>query len=271
MDVLDGLKSLNDDIAQIIVADPPYNIGKDFGITKDKIPFNEYLDWCDLWIKECIRILKPNGTFFIFGMSEILCYIFTRIDINKRWLVWHYTNKNSPNNKYWQRSHESIICCWKNDKIFNVDDIREDYTDNFLKMSGKNRTPTQGRFSKKEKITYYNVHPLGALPRDVIKIPTLAGGSGNSERWFLCRDCDIVCEPSKIKLHKNHNIIKHPTQKPISICDKLVLSAKQKDGIVLVPFAGIGSECVSAKKQGLDFISFELNEEYIKIANERLK
>jgi len=71
-DALDILPTLLSDSAQIIIADPPYNIGKDFGNDSDKQPMDTYLTWCDAWIKECIRILKPNGTMFIYGFSEIL-------------------------------------------------------------------------------------------------------------------------------------------------------------------------------------------------------
>ncbi len=247
LDVLDGLKKLKSNSAQIIIADPPYNIGKDFGNNKDNLDFEQYIRWCDNWIGECVRILKPNGTMFIYGFSEILAYIFTRVPAHKRWLVWHYTNKNMPTNKFWQRSHESIICCWKEKPVFNLDDVREPYTNGFLNGSaGRIRPGTIGRLSKNGKETIYSAHPNGALPRDVIKIPALAGGAGINER------------------------VNHPTQKPIELCDKLILSARQKEGFVLVPFAGSGSECVSAKKLGLDFIGFEINPEYIKVAEERL-
>lgn len=248
IDVLDGLKRLEDNSAQIIIADPPYNIGKNFGNDSDRKKLNEYLKWCNEWINGCIRVLKPNGTLFIYGFSEILAYVFTRIPIHKRWIVWHYTNKNMPSVKFWQRSHESIIVCWKNDKVFNLDDVREPYTAGFLNGSaGRVRPATIGRLSRNGKETIYKAHPKGALPRDVIKMPTLAGGSGKNER------------------------VNHPTQKPLILCDKLIKSAKQKDGFVLVPFTGSGSECVSAKKNGLDFIGFEINSDYIKIAEERLK
>jgi site-specific DNA-methyltransferase (adenine-specific) len=272
-DCIKGLKKLPNDSAQIIIVDPPYNIGKNFGNNKDKKELNEYLEWCDKWINECIRILKPNGTMFIYGFSEILAYLFTRITTNKRWLIWHYTNKNMPSQKFWQRSHESIICCWKEKNIFNENDIREPYTAGFLNGSaGKTRPATIGRLSgKNPKITTYVAHNDGALPRDVIKLPTLAGGSGMSERWFICHTCNLICKPNELKKHKGHNIEKHPTQKPLNLCDKLILSAKQKDGFVLIPFVGSGSECVSAKKNGLNFIGFELNPEYIKLANERIK
>lgn len=243
------LPTLQSESAQIIIADPPYNIGKDFGNNSDKQPMNEYLAWCDNWINECIRILKANGTMFIFGFSEILALILSRIsfDINRRWIIWHYTNKNVASLNFWQRSHESILVLWKKDKIFNRDDIREAYTDGFLNgAAGKERSSTKGRFSNGEKKTTYTAHPNGALPRDVIKIPALAGGAGMKER------------------------VNHPTQKPIALCEKLLKSCKQSDGYVLIPFAGSGSECVASKKLGLSFIGIEINEDYIKIINERL-
>ena len=272
MDVLDGLKQTDSKTAQINIADPPYNIGKYFGNNGDKRELDEYLKWCDEWIAECMRILKPKGTIFIYGFSEILAYISTRIPLKKRWLIWHYTNKNMPTIKFWQRSHEAILCCWKEKPVFNEDEIREPYTDGFINgAAGKIRPGTIGRLSKNGKKTIYTAHPKGALPRDVIKIPTLAGGSGISERWFICKTCNGIFEPRELKKHKNHEIEKHPTQKPLALCDKLIISAKQKCGYVLVPFVGSGSEVVSAKKLNLNFVGFDLNPDYIKLAEERLR
>ena len=44
----------------IIIADPPYNIGKDFGNDSDKQPMEDYLKWCDKWIKECLAFSSPK-------------------------------------------------------------------------------------------------------------------------------------------------------------------------------------------------------------------
>lgn len=252
-DVLDILPTLTADSAQIIVVDPPYNTGKDFGNNVDKKPMDEYLLWCERWIKECLRILKPNGTMFIYGISENLALILSRIphDVNRRWIIWHYTNKNVASLNFWQRSHESILVLWKSDKVFHRDDVREAYTEGFLNgAAGKERAATEGRFQgKRGKKTTYTAHPNGALPRDVIKIPALAGGAGMNER------------------------VDHPTQKPLALCDKLLRSCKQPatDGYVLVPFAGSGSECLAAKKLGLPFVGIELNPEYVKLITERLQ
>jgi site-specific DNA-methyltransferase (adenine-specific) len=248
-DSLQELPKLPDNSAQIIIADPPYNIGKDFGNNSDKQPMDEYLKWCENWIKECLRILKPNGTMFVYGFSEILALILSKVpyNIHRRWIIWHYTNKNVASLNFWQRSHESILVLWKDEKVFHRDDIREAYTEGFLNgAAGKERTATKGRFSNGNKTTTYNAHPNGALPRDVIKIPALAGGAGKNER------------------------VDHPTQKPIALCEKLLLSCKQTDGYVLIPFAGSGSECVAAKKMGLPFVGIELNEQYVNLINERL-
>jgi site-specific DNA-methyltransferase (adenine-specific) len=249
-DCIQGMKKINSNTVDIIICDPPYNIGKDFGNDSDKQDMNTYLEWCDQWIAECLRILKPHGTMYIYGFSETLAFVRTRITCNVRWLVWHYTNKVVPSLNFWQRTHESILCCYKEKPVFNRDDVREPYTEGFLKgAAGKVRKATKGRFSSGETETVYNAHENGALPRDVIKVPALAGGAGKKER------------------------VDHPTQKPLSLCETLIKASKNKEGdtLVVVPFAGSGSECVAAKKELINYIGFEINDKYIEICNTRLQ
>jgi len=257
-DCVIGIKKLPNESVDIIIADPPYNIGKDFGNNSDKMPLKEYIIWCREWITECLRVLKKDGTMYIYGFSEILSYIRVLLEpiegdklCEVRWIIWHYTNKTVPKLNFWQRSHESILVCYKSkDRVFNRDLIREEYTETFLKGSaGKSRPKTIGRFSDGTKETVYTAHESGALPRDVIKgISTLAGAS--KER------------------------VDHPTQKPLKICEKLLKASKKNgennENILLVPFCGSGSECVAAKMMEIKYISFELNKDYIKIAEDRL-
>ena len=246
---MDILPTLAAESAQIVIADPPYNIGKDFGNTSDRQPLEQYLAWTDAWLAECLRVLRPNGTMFIFGFSEILALILARIPltVSRRWLIWHYTNKNVASLQFWQRSHESILVLWKEDKVFNRDEVREPYTEGFLAgAAGRRRAATKGRFQGSDVETTYNAHPAGALPRDVIKVPALAGGAGAKER------------------------VAHPTQKPLALIERLLKSCRQAEGNVVIPFAGSGTECVAAKSLGLPFIGIELNEEYIKLIEERL-
>jgi site-specific DNA-methyltransferase (adenine-specific) len=267
-DAVEELRKLPDESCDVIIIDPPYNIGKDFGNNLDKREINEYIRWSKSWIDESVRVLKPTGTMFVYGFSEILAHLSVEIPINKRWLIWHYTNKNVASLNFWQRSHESIICAWKDNPIFNRDEIREPYTEGFLNgAAGKIRKGTVGRYSNGGKETVYKAHENGALPRDVLKIPALAGGAGMNERWFLCKTCNHVFAPRELENHLNHDTLKHPTQKPLEICRKLIKSTMpKKDGVVLVPFVGSGAECAAAKELGQNYIGFEINPDYVKLA-----
>lgn len=258
------LPTLKTNSAQIIIADPPY-------INTDHEDVPSYVDWAEIWVGECLRILKENGTMFIIGLSENLALILARIpmSIQRRWLVWHYNNKTDKSLQFWQRSHESIIVLWKNkDAVFHREDIREDNPDEFLKeqlLAEAAAAVTRGKFSENDNTV---INKFGALPRDVIKIATVTGASGAKER------------------------VDHPGQKPLALCEKLLLSCRQyppppdpsnpnsttpptpeameETGYVLIPFAGAGTECLAAKRLGLPFIGIEMNEDYVNIIHERL-
>lgn len=292
MDAIEGMKQIADESVDCVLVDPPYNIGKDFGNSRYKSEISEYVSWCKLWIDEATRILKPSGTMYIYGFSEILAHISVNLELDHRWLVWHYTNKTVPSLKFWQRSHESILCAWKDKKsrIFNRDDVREPYTESFIKgYSGKNkdgtekvvtRPGTSGRFGDAKK-TAYKVNEKGALPRDVLKHSALAGGAGTRERVFYCRKCQSAYDPKELKNHrdckyvvdgeKQENILKHPTQKPLELTTRLFNACLEANSKVVVPFVGSGSEVKVAQELGHQFIGFELNPEYFTLINHFLQ
>ncbi|MBI3074981.1 MAG: transcriptional repressor LexA [Parcubacteria group bacterium] len=272
-DAIEEMRKMPDESVDVIIADPPYNIGKDFGNNKDKRTLPDYIAWTKEWSQECLRLMKPQATMFIYGFSEILAHISVHFPLNKqRWLIWHYTNKNVASYNFWQRSHEALLCVWKENPLFYRDAVREPYTEGFLKgAAGKKRKGTLSRFGKNGVETVYKAHEGGALPRDVIKIPALAGGAGMNERWFSCEDCNDVFSPRKLKEHTTHNTQKHPTQKPLELTRRLIRSAIGEHGkVILVPFVGTGSECVVAKELSQNYIGFEINPNYIKIAQKWL-
>ena len=144
-DVVEGLKKIPSESIDCIILDPPYNIGKDYGNNTTKLEINEYVTWAKEWLTECERILKTDGTMYVYGFSEILAHLSININLQQRWLVWHYTNKTVPRLNFWQRTHEFILCCWKEDKKFFRDQVRVPYTDRFLKnAAGKVRKNTKG-------------------------------------------------------------------------------------------------------------------------------
>ncbi len=270
VDFLQSEVLLADRKFDIIIADPPYNIGKDFGVTKDEMPLDEYVSWSISWIQSCLKRLNPNGVMYVYGFPEIIAHIAVNFPINKqRWLAWHYTNKNVPGLRFWQRSHETILCMWTGTKPkLDVDAIRESYTAAYRNCIGKPRKPTKGRYSNGATETIYNGHDNGALPRDVIKQPALSGGAGRKERVFVCKTCDdAIFLPEELKEHDDHEIEKHPTQKPLNLTKRLLLSVgRNEQTSVLIPFAGTGSECVVSQRLGMSFVGFELSPRYTRFA-----
>ena len=150
-DVIHFLKSIkNGNFFDLVIIDPPYNIGKDFGNNSDKQSLDNYIKWSKEYLSECMRLTKTNAPIYLYGFPEILSHIAVNYPIqNQRWLAWHYTNKTVPASKFWQRSYESILCLWKENKpVLNIDDIREKYTETFLKNSaGKTRNSKYCRYS----------------------------------------------------------------------------------------------------------------------------
>ena len=117
-DVIDVLKKLDKaEKFDVIIVDPPYNIGKDFGNNKTKTAINEYLAWSGKWLGLCFELLADSGLIYVYGFPEILARISAKYPIDKqRILAWHYTNKTTPSSTFWQRSYESILCLWKNER-----------------------------------------------------------------------------------------------------------------------------------------------------------
>ena len=267
IDVVEGLNKIESESADCIILDPPYNIGKNFGNNKTKVEIQEYIDWSDKWLSECKRILKPTGIMYVYGFPEILAHISVNLDMDQRWLVWHYTNKTVPSSNFWQRTHESILCCWKDERMFFRDQVRIPYTETFLKnAAGKKRKDTEGRFGNKE--TTYVAHDKGALPRDVICTPSLAGGAGRRERFHYSPSQQKLLTSKEKKLLVTDDTISHPTQKPTKITETLLNSCIKEGtvGNVVIPFAGTGSECYVCDQRGYDWIGFELNKDYVHMA-----
>ena len=269
-DVIKVLKELDrSNKFDVIIADPPYNIRKDFGNHADYMELKNYINWSKNWIEQCLELLSNNGLIYVYGFSEILARVASQFPLEKqRFLIWHYTNKTSPSSNFWQRSHEAILCLWKEKRPnLEINQIREPYTENYLKLNGKKRKNTKSRFGS--KTTTYKVNGQGALPRDVITIPALAGGAGMVERYFMCKDCQGVLYPaSEKRKHENHQLLIHPTQKPIQLTERLIFSRINGDkGKILIPFAGSGSECVVAEINNIEYLGIEINPEYVEYAN----
>src|SRR5690242_13387782 len=65
------LPCIADEVVDTVFADPPFNLGKHYGpSTNDRLPDGEYLDWCRRWLAECVRVLKPGGSLFLYHLPK---------------------------------------------------------------------------------------------------------------------------------------------------------------------------------------------------------
>ena len=128
-DALLALNKIEDSTVDLIFADPPYNIGKDFNGKKDKWDKGEdYLKWSYAWLDLCVRKLKPNGSFYVMTSTQFMpyfdLYLREKVEILSR-LVWYYDSSGMQAKKYYGSLYEPILFCVKdkNDYTFNAKDI----------------------------------------------------------------------------------------------------------------------------------------------------
>jgi len=128
-DVINVLSTIPDGTVDLIFADPPYNIGKNFNGFKDKWESDEkYLNWCYQWLELCVKKLKSNGSFYVMTSTQAMpyfdIYLRTKLTILSR-IIWYYDSSGVQAKNYYGSMYEPILFCVKNKKdyIFNVQDI----------------------------------------------------------------------------------------------------------------------------------------------------
>lgn len=239
-DCLKLFKDIEDNSIDLIIADPPYGIEKDFGIEqkwtlKDN---GTWFKWMKKWLSESQRVLKPSGSLFVYGIHHNIGYVQTylyELGLHYgRLFIWHYENGWSMYKRAPAATYEPLLWFYKG----------KDYTYHLIREPYKSTERLKHKITKGGKT--WTPHPDGKHGGDIWNIPVLAGKRFADER------------------------VNHPTQKPLAICSKILKHFSNEGDLVLIPFAGSGSECVSAKINKRKFIGFELNEDYIKMAEKRL-
>lgn len=134
IEVLNGdalllFKTIEDSSVDLIIADPPYNLGKDYGNNNDKLEFEEYLSFSRQWLFEAHRVLKPTGTIYIFMGVRFISYIYTILEQDlgmklNSWICWHYTQGMGRTKGYSPRHDDILMFNKTSNFIFNIDDVR---------------------------------------------------------------------------------------------------------------------------------------------------
>lgn len=225
-DCIKVMSELPDESIDLIIADPPYNVGKDYGNSSDRQSNEDYLAFTEEWLTKAVRILKKNGTLYTFGGKEFIAHIYIILEkLNMKfnsWIVWHYTQGQGRTKGYSSR-HDDILMFTKNEKYtFNLDSIR--------------------------------------VPQKYYRARNNMRGANPGNVWQL----------SHVH-YSEQNRLKHPTQKPHALYERMILSSSNEGEIVLDPFAGSGSSLVVAKKTNRNYIGIEIEEKYCSMIKEELE
>ena len=236
-DALAGLARIPDGSVDLILTDPPYNLGKDYGNASDQQSVADYLRWTEQWIDAALPKLKANGSLYIFltwrYSPEIFVMLKQRMAMMNE-IIW---DRRVPSMGGSVRSFSSVhdtigFFVKRKDYYFDLDAVRIAYD------AATKKARSRSIF-------------IGAKWLEV--------GYNPKDLWSVSR------------LHKEHpERADHPTQKPLEIIERMLKASCPPGGVVLDLFMGSGTTALAAKRCGRDFVGFELNPDYCAIIEQRL-
>jgi len=234
-DVLEVLRDLPDNSVDCIFADPDYNVGIKYNGKKYTQGFQEYTSWCISWAKECHRVLKEDGNFFIINYPKNNSHLRVKLldnifhDVNE--YVWAYNTNIGQSPRRFTTAHRTILHCVKSNK---------------------------NRFYKNNVAVPY----LNPTDKRVAKL-IVGGSKGRMPYSWLYYD--LV---KNVSLEKTH----HSCQIPQSLSRTLIYSCTQpkSNDVTFILFGGSGSESVVCKEGKRNFIVTEIDEDYCRLIEKRL-
>lgn len=277
MDCTRGMKLIPNESVDLIIADPPYYKAINEKWDNQWANEQQYVEWVERWFSECVRTLKPSGSFYCYGnfdiISKLKVLVFEKdMEFNQAICldkgIKSIAGRTSNKLKQFPTASEYLLFYTHKEKW----KIRE-----LLKKKRTDKGYTIKQMA--EMIGVYSaMYGFYEQNNTCSQFPT-------KEKWDkICGILDIdvpyekVAQSFRLPLgvtdvwsFSNDRVrFGHPTQKPRDICERIITASSKEGDNVLIPFGGSGSECVAARKLGRNFISFETEPKYIEITNMRL-
>lgn len=231
-DCIKILNAVDEPFADLVFADPPFNIGYQYDVYKDNLEHREYTNWTEQWMTACKNIMKPTASLWVAIGAEYaadVCMIGRDLKLTLRnWIIWHYTFGQNTKKKF-ARSHTHLFYFVKEPKNFT-------FNDEAISV-----------FSDRE--VYYNdkrANPKGRLPDDVWdEFPRVCGTFNEREGW-------------------------HPCQMPEALLARVIRTCSNPGDVVIDPFAGSGTTLAVAQKLNRQYFGCELSKTYCSGIKKRL-
>lgn len=240
-DCLQAMKEIPDELIDLTITSPPYNIGKEY---EELAELDDYLGWCKDWMEQVHRITVDNGTFWLNigylevegkGLAVPISYLLwdkTPFYLLQE-VVWNYSAGVACRKRFSPRN-EKLLWFVKNPKsyTFNLDDVRD----------------PDVKYPNQKKNGKLRCNPLGKNPSDVWQISKVTSGKKRSS-------------PERTP---------HPAQFPVALVERMLKSSSNVGDLVLDPFMGSGSTAECSLRNGRYVIGFELKSDYIGYAESRI-
>jgi DNA modification methylase len=219
--------------ADLIFADPPFNIGYKYDRYYDKVKSKNYIAWTREWMSVCKKVLEPHGSFYIAIGDDYATDVKAIADeiglFMRNWIIWHYTFGQQTKNKF-ARAHTHIF--------YFVND-RNNFTFNDWAV----RVPSDRQLIYNDR----RANPKGKMPDDV---------------WT---------EYSRVCGTFNERQLWHPCQMPESLLKRIIAASSNPGDLVLDPFIGSGTTAAAAVQLDRDYMGIDISKQYVVNTRARLK
>lgn len=128
-DAVSVMREFPPESIDLIIADPPYNLGKDYGNNRDMKAWHEYEGFTNQWLTQAVRLMKPTASIYVFMGVRFISTLFRMLEDDfglqfNGWITWHYTQGMGRKLGFSPR-HEDILYFTKTDEFtFNLNDVR---------------------------------------------------------------------------------------------------------------------------------------------------
>ena len=247
------IKTLADNSVDLLITSPPYNAGK---VYEKEVDFHAYLNPYVEFAEVAFAKIAPTGSLCwevgnyvkdgeVYPLDIYFYDIFKKAGFKLRnRIIWHFEHGLHASKRFSGR-YETVLWFTKSDEYtFNLDSVRVP-----AKYPGK-------LHYKGEKRGLPSGNPLGKNPSDLWTILT--------KDW----ECELWNIPNVKSNHPEKTI--HPCQFPIELVQRCILALTDKGEMVLDPFMGVGSALIAAMLHDRKGLGFEINDDYIEIANKRI-
>jgi site-specific DNA-methyltransferase (adenine-specific) len=229
-DCLDVLPTLPAGYADLIFADPPFNIGLDYPGYRDRLPRTAYLAFTDRWLTAAVRVLSPAGSLFVQIADEWAGHVQVRLDaLGLAWrnrIIWRYAFGTHQSAKF-GRDHQQVLYYVADPRRFTFD-------------ANAIRIPSDRQTKYRDK----RANPVGRVPGDV---------------WHFPRVCGTFKERRG-----------HCCQTPEAILERIILACSAPGDLVLDPLCGTGTSLAVAARLGRRYLGVELSEATADLARRRV-